>query len=204
MALLPKVEVPEGESGPWAVKRFTVSKEAAAFGSLRAMISHSVRYMPEGTYTQLTCKGRGIVMSDTPDEMRDHYEPVRRARGNILINGLGLGMVLNACLLKPEVEHATVIEMEEDVIKLVGSYYLNKFGAERLTIIHASAFDFKPPRGSFYNIVWHDIWDDICTDNLPEMATLHRRYGRRCDWQGSWSKETCKAYAKRENREWRY
>lgn len=143
-------------------------------------------------------------MSDTPDEMRDHYEPVRRARGNILINGLGLGMVLNACLLKPEVEHATVIEMEEDVIKLVGSYYLNKFGAERLTIIHASAFDFKPPRGAFYNMVWHDIWDDICTDNLPEMATLHRRYGRRCDWQGSWSKETCKAYAKRENREWRY
>lgn len=199
MPSIPLVEVPEGVSGDWKVSRFTVSAKASAFDSIRAL-GHGGRYTPEGTYTRLTRNG-SVIMSDTPNERRDHYEPVDRATGNILINGLGLGMVLNACLLKPEVTHATVIELSQDVIDLVGPYYINKFGANRLTIIQASAYDFQPPKGVVYDMVWHDIWDDICTDNLSEMTRLHRKYGRRCKWQGSWGKGMCQYHARRDKRE---
>jgi spermidine synthase len=157
--------------------------------------------MKPGWYTRLTRNG-SIIMSDTPDEIRDHWDVIRRANGRVLINGLGLGVVLNACLSKVlsddgtsagremAVEHATVVEKNQDVIDLVGSYYEDRFG-DRLTIVHADALEWKAPRGERYNVVWHDIWDDICADNLDSMKKLHRKYGRRCDWQGSWCRHLC-------------
>ena len=47
---------------------------------------------------------------------------------------------------------------------------------KRIKIINEDAFEFKPPKDKRYDFVWHDIWDDICTDNLPEMTKLHRKY----------------------------
>jgi len=173
-----KVTVPEGSSGPWVLERFIV--DHVDFSSLRRG-----REAPVGqTFTRLKC-GRTLVMSDTPAEMRDHLAPEWKAKGSCLINGLGIGMVLQAVLAKPEVTDVTVVEISQELIDLVAPHYADP----RLTVVCADAFEFVPPKGKRYQMVWHDIWDDICTDNLPEMAKLHRKYGRRADWQGSWSKE---------------
>ncbi len=191
--LLKKVNVPEGQSGDWKVEKFVVSDEDAKFDSLRAAVSGRGRSTPAGEYTMLK-NGGVLVMSDTPDEMNDHYDAVREAKGDILINGLGLGMVLFSAMEKFDdydvylVRHATVIEKSEDVINLVGPYYKEMYG-DKIKIIHADALEWKPPKGVRYQMVWHDIWNYICQDNLPEMHKLHRKYGRRCDWQGSWCRE---------------
>ena len=55
------------------------------------------------------------------------------------------------------------------------------------------------PRGMKFTVVWHDIWNHICSDNLPDMHKLHRKYGRRTDWQGSWARHLCE----RQMREWK-
>jgi hypothetical protein len=64
-------------------------------------------------------------------------------------------------------------------------------GDDRLRVIHADALKWMPPKVMRWSVVWHDIWDDISVDNLNEMTKLHRRYGRRCDWQGSWCRAEC-------------
>ena len=137
-----------------------------------------------GEYKQLTRNGK-VVMSNTQAEIRDHLFFIFRAKkgGNILINGLGLGVALSAILESKEVKTVTIIEKSEDVIKLVGPSFSHD---DRVKIICADAYIWKPPKGVKYDVVWHDIWDSICTDNLEEMKTLHRKYGRRCNWQGSW------------------
>lgn len=183
-----KVDLPEGESNDWKVNRFEVTAEQAAIQRIRAM-THAGRGVPEGTYTRLM-HNNYVVMSDTPDEIRDHRAMIQNARNNVLINGLGIGMVLQAVLNNPEVSHATVIELSEDVINLVGDHYIQRYG-DRLTIINDDALTWKPLAGTRYGAVWHDIWDDITSDNLPEMHKLHRRYGRRADWQGSWCRSQC-------------
>lgn len=193
--MIPQVSVPEGSKGAWSVERFTVNP--SSIEALR--LSMSGRSIRAGEYTALRHKGRGVVMSDTPAEMQDHYGFIRSATGHVLINGLGIGMCLNAALLKPEVTRATVIEIDADVIALVGPHYLKD---SRVQIIHSSAFDYPPPKGVRYGAVWHDIWDAICADNLSEMTRLHRKYGRLTEWQGSWCKEQCQR-ADRETREWR-
>ena len=126
-------------------------------------------------------------MSDTPAEQRDHCEAVRRATGSCLLNGLGIGMVLKNILLKDDVTDVTVVEISQDLIDMVSPHYNDP----RVTFVCSNAFDYKPPKGKRYNMVWHDIWDYICSDNLPEMTRLHRKYGRRADWQGSWCKREC-------------
>jgi len=198
-----KVGLPEGQQGNWCVERFTVSKDDAKFDALRSIVKGHGRCVPSGTYTRLTRNGsfmNNTIMSDTPDEIRDHLAPIHRATGHCLINGLGLGVVLQAMLEKPEVEHVTVVEIAPEVIALVAPHYQQIYG-DRLTVIQANALEYKPPKGQRYNVAWHDIWDNLCTDNLSEIHTLHRKYGWRCDWQGSWCRELLERRLRYEKRQ---
>jgi hypothetical protein len=185
-----KSDVPEGVSGEWKVQKFTVSIQDEAFQKMRAMWSSSDRgrYVPAGTYTRLV-RDKEVIMSDTPDEINDQRYAIYEAKGHCLINGLGLGITTELVLQKPEVEFVTVIEISKDVIKLVGDHLLRKGYGKRLNIVLADTMEYKPPKGSKFGMVWHDIWDSICEDNLEEMKKLHRRYGRLTDWQGSWGRE---------------
>ena len=190
-----KVDLKVGKAGDWSIECFEVTDEQANVERMRSMFNGG-RGVPAGKYTSLKYKNH-IIMSDTPDEIRDHFSMISAARGNILINGLGIGMVLQACLEKDVVNHATVIEKSSDVIELVGGYYKEKYG-DKLTIIHEDAFDYKPDKNVRYNAVWHDIWANISSDNLPEMHKLHRKYGRKTYWQGSWCRSMCERYKKQE------
>lgn len=147
------------------------------------------RLIVPGTYTGLW-RGDTLVMSDTPAEMEDHLPMIRAATGRILIMGLGLGMVLSACLDLPSVEHATVVELSEDVIALVGPYYENRYGS-RLSIVHADALTWEPPEGVYYDAIWHDIWDVAGPENLPTMYLLRQKYRQRARWQGCWAYQEC-------------
>lgn len=174
------VSLPEMEKGSWKIKKFTVDRV-----DFHSMLRG--RDVPFGkTFTKLT-RDNVLVMSDTPAEQRDHRYAVNRAKGSCLLNGLGIGMVLKNILLKPEVIDVTVVEISQDLIDLVSPYYADR----RVTFICADALEYQPPKGKRYQMVWHDIWDTICADNLESMSKLHRKYGRRTEWQGSWCKYEC-------------
>ena len=184
------IDVPDGKSGEWEVETFKVSDDEAKMFNLRARFQNGCREIKAGSYKKLTRNG-STVMSNTQSEILDHYYFIHKAMcgGHVLINGLGLGVALKAILESDKVESVTVIEKSKDVIALVGDHYS---GDKRVNIVNADAFTFKPPKGQRYSAVWHDIWDDICGSNLPEMTKLHRKYGRRTDWQDSWCKDLCR------------
>ncbi len=186
--VLEKVDLPEISKGDWRIEKFTTDR----------MDFHSLlhdREVPVGEqFTRLMRGQHTVVMSDTPAERREHYKAVRRATGSCLLNGLGIGMILKNILLKPDVTDVTVVEISQDLIDIVAPHYNDP----RVTFICANALEYKPPKGKRYQMVWHDIWDNICTDNLEDMKKLHRKYGRITDWQGSWAREECE-YNKRRN-----
>lgn len=189
-----QVDVPPGTLGDCVVEQFEVSPKDAAFSSLRAAISRSSagRAVPVGKYTSLRLNG-AMLMSDTPAEILDLLDVFHDAKGPCLVNGLGLGVVVKGLLDKKEVSSVTVIEINQNVADYVGGHWKQKYG-NRLTIIAADALDYRPPRGLRYGYVWHDIWPAICRDNLEDMKRLHRRYGRRCEKQGSWCRSLCERY----------
>lgn len=186
------VDVPDGSSGPWSISSYEVSEDAETFGRIRAAFSSQRgRYVPAGTYKSLKRNGQ-IIMSNTPDEIRDCSWFFYKAQNKVLINGLGLGIALNVILNKLNnddsyaVKEVIVIELSQDVINLVAPTFKKD---PRVTIINADAYEYKPT-GRF-SAVWHDIWDNITSENLPGMHKLHRKYGKKTDWQGSWCRERC-------------
>jgi len=185
------MEIPNGVSGRWEVDEFEVPENSLE--NLRISFKTPGREMPVGKYKRL-CRDGSVVMSNTPAECRDHSYFIYKAHGKVLINGLGLGVVLSEILNKEEVTEVEVVENSKDVISLVWPY----FGEDsRATLHQADALTFKPVKNKRYNAVWHDIWNNICSDNLKEMAILHRKYGRRTNWQGSWNKEICQYHRDR-------
>jgi hypothetical protein len=198
--LLPTVTVPEGARGRWRVERFRVTTEDCARAARSArlvFIGGRARFLWQATpadepgiYTRLLRDGQ-VIMSDTPVERAAYQAVVAAARGHVHISGLGLGAVALACLLKPEVEHVTVVECSPDVLALVGAHYLDRFGESRLTLLQGDALTYAPSPTATYGAVWHDIWDDINPRNLSQMRALHARFEGRTDWQGSWSRGAC-------------
>lgn len=191
--VVPKVDVPEGTSGPWAVERFTVDPTR----SVISLFSYGGRAPTPGDYTRLMRNG-SVWMSDTNAERRDHYGFARAAQGRVLIAGLGLGVCVQAALQKERVDHVTVVEIDQHVIDLVAPHYLERFG-DRLTISHGDIFD-HPSSSEEWDTAWFDIWRDLCTDNLTEYGKLKRRYPpRRIGWRGFWCEDLLRYY-KRQGR----
>lgn len=185
-----KVSVPEGKSGLWSVECFEVTEADSRFDALRAINPSSFgRFTPAGHYTRLM-RGGTVVMSDTPDEIRDHSYFVRRAQGRVLIAGLGLGVVLKALLAKPEVSSVDVVEQSEDVVKLVWPTYQ---ADQRARLIQADILEWQPEKGQKWDHAWWDIWDNICSDNLKDMTKLNRRFARRVPNKGAWAQGQCQA-----------
>jgi len=179
-----EIDVPDGQSGIWKVETFVVKEKEL---SQQLSIIKYGRGVPGGIYKKLMRNGT-VVMSNTPDEIRDFRQFVVNAEGSVLVNGLGLGVLLQALLNKDNITDVTVIENSKDVINLVAPTYIKD---KRVKIINADAFEYEPPKGKKYDAVWHDIWDNICSDNLPEMKKLHRKYGRKTKFQMSWCRYEC-------------
>lgn len=173
----------------WRVEQFEVSEQDSAFTRIRA-IQHPEEYVPPGKYERLM-RGNQVVMSNTPMEYRTNLPIIHRAKGVVLLNGLGLGFVLGEILKKPEVLSVVVVEIEPEVINLIQPRFKDDL---RVSIVNADAFTYKPTR-THYDAVWHDIWTDICVDNITQMTKLKRKYGKRCDWQGCWSEWMCRRHA---------
>jgi hypothetical protein len=179
--------VPEGTSGNVQVKHVVVSEAESKFTALRsAMHGNRGEYVPPGKYAQIIVGGV-LMMSDTPNEHRTNWKVLQKAHGDVLIGGLGLGMITHAIAAKPEVTSVTVIEKSPDVIKLIGPTLPPK-----VRVIQGDVFTWKPEKGTLFDVLYFDIWSTICTDNLRQMATLHRRFARSLrrdhgtEWMGSW------------------
>jgi len=179
--------IPEAKLGSARIEHFEVEDNFLAW---RAGV-------PPGKYTRLLAGGV-LWMSDTPMEKRWNCRIMYQSSGRVLIAGLGLGVILPKVLERAQ--HVTVIEKNPDVIALVEPHYRCK----KLTVINADIHEWTPPKGSKWDVIYFDIWGDVSTDVLPEMAKLHRRFARFRDtsnsegWIDSWGCSELRSELRRE------
>lgn len=164
--------IPAATDGLWRVKKFALAKPFPVPRETGRVVT-----LPAGAYTQLyrlteaTMHLLGeLVMQDTPDELATHLDFMLRARGRVLITGLGLGCVARGCLANPHVEHVTIVERDASVLRLVTPHMPQ---TDRLQIQHADARDFvKDCPAGFYDCAWHDLWTDP-DKGEPHLQTWH-------------------------------
>jgi hypothetical protein len=172
-----------------------------------------------GWYTALTHSERGLVMSDVPAEIAGMLPFLDRAQADwrqggsdILISGLGLGIVPAWLLARMPVHRIDVVEIDPDVIQLIARDEAARevWAADpRLHVHLGDALTWRRPRRpgcelhlscqppGTWDAAFHDIWDQPSVRNLPSMRRLHRRYGRLARWQMSWERPECEARRRR-------
>lgn len=152
------------ENGKFKIQIFDVEQ------SLRAMLDGIV----PGRYVKLTYDGE-VVMSNTEMEKRTNYSFCAHAHGDVLIGGLGIGMIVMAIQDKEEVTSITVLEKHQEVIDMVASQL--PFN-DKVHIIKDDVFAWKPAKGQRFDCVYMDIWNYINSDVYhEEMKPLKRKYG---------------------------
>ena len=158
-----KLLVP-AENGAFRIELFEVGE------SFRAMVEG---IMP-GRYVKLTYLGE-VVMSDTEMEKRTNRSFCAQAHGDVLVGGLGIGMIIMAIQDKEEVRSITVIERYQEVIDMVVSQLpLN----DKVHIVKDDVFAWKPAKGQRFDCIYMDIWPYINSDVYhEEMKPLKRKYG---------------------------
>jgi len=193
--------IPEGQCGEARIEHFDVTKEDAAFTRVRYVASGGRDFpVDPGRYVQLLVEGK-LVMSDTRAEANTNRMVVANAKGNVLIAGLGIGLILIPILRKPEVRRVEVIEISADVITLVEAPLRKALGrdAKKLKIIHADVREWEPRPFHRWDTIYFDIWGDFSLDDVEEMEALHSRFRPflRNDeaWMSSWQYRELKSQA---------
>lgn len=189
----------EDEGKTVAIKYVELTEEEVRFAKLRSMMhyQHSETYdLEPGKYVKLIVNNQ-IVMSDTPMEQRTNLDFVRRAKGKVLIGGLGLGLIVLAIQKKPEVEKIVVLEKNQEVIDLVMKQLKGHLDMIKVCVDCKDVFEPDKifVKGYKFDTIYFDIWSDICADNYPQMkelTKLYRKYRAKGGWLGCWRKEDCR------------
>lgn len=178
--------IPAASAGRWTVQHSTLKKRHT---------DPKGDVIPPGRYTWLFCQtlatalehNRGeCVMNTTPAELRKHLQFILKARGRVLVTGLGLGCVVRGLLAHGQCDSIDVIERSPDVIHLCGASVADP----RVRIRCTDALDFARHTQERWDFAWSDLWSDPERDephlqliHMELMALLREKVGL----QGAWA-----------------
>jgi len=174
--IIPESPKPEGDG--FYIHHYVMTEEKARHYSMMGDLQRdwTKRGLEAGTYCVLSEKRNSWNdqrMSDTWLERYTNHDVLRKAKGRVLLAGLGIGMLPVALCQKPEVDQVVVLEIEPQVIALVEPYIRHP----KLTILLADAY--RPPTiGKVFDTIYLDIWKGICSDNWTQMKPLLALYRR--------------------------
>lgn len=176
----------EKQIGSAKLIKYEVDEMSATLFNLRAMRDAPFTRISQGNFIKLLVNNY-IMMSDTDMERRTNREFIDNANGDVLIAGLGIGLIIYNIQEKKEVKSITVVEINKDVIDLIQPHFPN------IKIINEDIFNYQPKQK--FDTIYFDIWPDISTDNLNDIKKLHNKFENKLNrknskcWMNSWLKE---------------
>lgn len=136
--------------------------------------------------------GNRLWMTDADFEARTNWEAVSHATGDVFLGGLGLGFMIRPILKNKDVKSVTIIELSKDVITMISPTLPKK----KITVIHADARSWNPPKDAF-DMIYMDIWANVPnSDDKADLRSVRKRYRnalREGGWYGAW----CERHAMR-------
>lgn len=122
------------------------------------------------------------------------------ARGDVLIFGLGLGIVVFPLLKDESIKSITIIEHDKSLIDVVGFFLSSQDVCCKLSIIHGDAFTHHRDLHEKYDTIWFDIWSRLERSTVDEIEYLHKVYKKNLKDENSlmlsWCYEEMKEYFK--------
>jgi hypothetical protein len=177
--------IPEAVKWLWMVQLHSLPKLSGWDHMTQATRNQVIRcinggLLPGDDYTVLrrvtdatVHTGGEVVMEDTPHELQRHLPILLRARGRVLVSGLGLGCVVRGLLARPAVAHVDVVEVCPHVAALVWPY-LQDLAGDRATLHLGDTLTYHWPRAMRWDYAWHDVWTEHGSLNELHMRIMTR------------------------------
>lgn len=159
------------QSGDWDIREIDIKKDGKD-GYRGAGFESS----PPGKYLVLYHKTRKSVMTNNLMEMDDQEEFLSVAKGDVIVGGLGLGLIVDRLEEKEGIKSITVIESDIDIIKLN-----TPFEWKKTQIIHGDvrSFSFNEEIKS-PDFVFLDIWDDCESSSYEDRLSVLDYWNQYC------------------------
>ena len=172
------------------ITRFHISEDEARMYNIRTLMSYGsgIERVDSGDYVRLHVNGM-LMMSDTRMEKITNTEFIKNAHGEVMIAGLGIGLILENLIPlyeSGEVTRIVVYEKYQDVIDLVAHRYMDRLPLE---VRCEDIMTYKPQKEEKYDTLYFDIWPDVNEKNLDDIKVLHNRWKshkKKGAWIGSW------------------
>lgn len=187
--------------GNVSIEKFEIDNRQALYFNF-SNIGKNLPGLTSGSYVRLIIDSQ-LVMSDTPMEKVSNTEFVEKAHGDVMIAGLGLGLIIHNLRDKIKsgvVKSITIYEINQNVINLVSPLF------KKLPIEYVckDILSYLPPKEEKYDTIYFDIWPSITPDeNLPQIRMLHNRWKfhkkTKSSYMNSWMKEYMQNRKRQEN-----
>ena len=175
-----EVSIPEGTQGDYTIAHYDAQTQERMWQQYREIKSE-----PYDNHTVLIKDACPMpIMQDSQAEYMEHQWLWDNATGDVLIGGLGIGMVHQALIDNPNVTSVTVVELEQDVVDLVWNHCAKD---DTFTLVVADFETWTPPAGSSFDTVWGDtkLWDNPLTDDEYQTMIVNN-YSQFTDNIGFW------------------
>lgn len=174
-----------GRVGKWSLENVTIAP-----GEVVEFFYKESSFFP-GDYTWLKHDVHGVVRINSVSDFFNMQDCLRRAKGSVLLNGVGMGNFLTGVLDNPAVTLIMVVEKDKDLFKLVCEDAKKREPTDRLQIFNADPVEWWPPQvdkwtREQWSVVWNEMWHLKNGDVASEINRMKRKYARRCDFVGAW------------------
>jgi len=193
--------IPSGKSGEFSITKQRITKQEVKNARMRQIWHHDEIVPKIGIATVLgqksnrSWKNQEVIMSDTEFEKYTNENFLRHAHGNILIAGLGIGLIILPLLKDKDVKKITVVEKEQDVINLVYKHIKKLDKKNKMEVIHDDILTLNLPKEKKFDVIYFDIWNNVCGDNYSVMKMLRKRFRKNTVTNGylrSWEETNTK------------
>ena len=125
----------------------------------------------------LSNKSNECIMSSNLFERLTNQNFIDTVKGDVIIFGLGLGLIIFPLLEDEEVTSITVIDNSIDIINNIGPIIKNYDVNDKLTIIQGDAFTYYQQLNDVkFDIMYFDYWNIVDSTIYNDMETLKELY----------------------------
>lgn len=161
------------------VGRFELVKDTLLIGSIMNMYDRYAGRLTRGVYAfdypSIMLKEDGRTwMSDTQLETESVAGAVEAARGDVLIGGLGIGLLPTLIKEKASIKSIDIVELHQEVIDLV----FHQIATAKMRGVCDNIFHYLDTTDKRYDFIHIDIWSSL-TAPIREIDEAGRR-AQRC------------------------
>jgi spermidine synthase len=142
--------------------------------------------------TLLHINSNKAMMSNHESETKTNQKFLDSAKGDVLIFGLGIGLIVFPLLQDKDIKSITIIEIDGGLINMISPIIKEKDIYSKVEIINCDAFEYHNLINKNYDTIYFDIWaiiDDNSFDEMEKLDNLYKKNLKEGGWIDSWCSE---------------